>query len=182
MGLHDQARKVGAMAGLDRAAQPAAQTAARVIGHGPAKDLLSGTWLGHPLHPLLTDVPIGAFTSATVLDLIGGSRAGNAADLLVAFGLLSAVPTAAAGVADWSDTFGAEQRVGLVHACSNFLGLALYGASLIARRRGHRGKAKLLGLAGMTSIAVGGYLGGYLSFSLGVGVNHAFDQHEPDDW
>lgn len=182
MSLHDLAERIGAVAALDRAAGPAADAVKRVIRPGLVKDLLSGTPLGHPLHPLLTDVPIGSFTSATLVDLLGGSRGEEAADLLVAVGLVSALPTAAAGAADWSDTYGAEQRIGVVHAAANTVGLALYVASLVARRRGARGAGQLLALGGMAAMTAGGYLGGHLSYSKGVGVNNAFNEHPPEDW
>lgn len=182
MRLHDVAERIGAAAALDRAAEPLAGIVKRAVGKGPVKDLLSGTPLGHPLHPLLTDVPIGSFTSAAILDILGGKRGEAAADLLVSVGILTTLPTAAAGAADWSDTYGAEQRIGVVHAAANLVGLALYVASLLARRRGDRGTGKLLGLGGMASMTVGGYLGGHLSYSKGVGVNNAFNEHPPEDW
>jgi nitrite reductase/ring-hydroxylating ferredoxin subunit/uncharacterized membrane protein len=180
--IHGMATRLGAVTALDRVAKPVAGFVKRAIGHGPIKDLLSGTWLGHPLHPLLTDIPIGSFTSATVLDVVGGRRARDAADALVALGLASAVPTALAGAADWSDTHGHDQRVGVVHAASNSLGLAFYVSSLRARRRGARTRGTVLALLGMTSMTVGGYLGGYLAYSRGVGVNNAFTEEPPDDW
>src|SRR5204862_7183388 len=109
---------------LDAIAGPVAKLVKRAAPpKSPAKDVLSGTWLGHPLHPMLTDIPIGSFTSANVLDLIGGRAGQRAADRLVDLGLLSAVATAAAGAADWSDTYGEEQRIGVVHAASNLLGV-----------------------------------------------------------
>jgi nitrite reductase/ring-hydroxylating ferredoxin subunit len=131
---------------------------------------------------MLTDIPIGSFTSANVLDLIGGRASQRAADRLVDLGLLSAVATAAAGAADWSDTYGEEQRIGVVHAASNLVGVALYAASAVARRRGARGRATMLGLAGTTVMTVGGYLGGHLAWSRGVGINNAFTQHPPTEW
>ncbi|HEV2773956.1 MAG TPA: Rieske 2Fe-2S domain-containing protein [Solirubrobacteraceae bacterium] len=182
MNLHATAEGLGGLQQLDGPAGAAAKAVAQVVGQGPLKDLLSGTRLGHPLHPLLTDIPIGALTSATVLDLIAAERGEHAADMLVALGVLAAVPTAAAGAADWSDSYGPDQRVGAVHAIANVIGLGLYGWSLRARRRGDRATGRALGLAGMTSMAVGGYLGGYLSHSRGVGVNNAFHQHGPEDW
>lgn len=182
MGLHRLAEKVGEIEALDRVARPAAVAMKRLVPQGGLKDLLSGTWLGHPLHPLLTDIPIGSFTSATVLDLVGGERAQGAANTLAGVGLLSALPTAAAGASDWSDTYGEDQRTGVVHALSNVIGLGLYALSVRARRHGDRGRATVLGLAGMTAMTVGGYLGGYLSFSRGVGVNNAFDEHHTEDW
>jgi nitrite reductase/ring-hydroxylating ferredoxin subunit/uncharacterized membrane protein len=131
---------------------------------------------------LLTDIPIGSFTSATVLDLIGGERGQPAADLLVALGVLAALPTAAAGASDWSDTYGDDQRTGVVHALCNVIGLGLYSWSLVARRRGQRTPATLLGLAGMSTMTVAGYLGGYLSYSRGIGVNNAFFHQHSDEW
>src|SRR5438270_10898652 len=95
---HDLAEKTGRIDSLDRISKPVADNVKSVLGRGPAKDALSGTWLGHSLHPLLTDIPIGSFTSATVLDFLGGKKGRKAADLLVALGLLSSVPTAAAGL------------------------------------------------------------------------------------
>lgn len=182
MGLHRLSASLGQIKALDRAASPLAKAVKAAVPHGPMKDLLSGTWLGHPLHPLLTDVPIGAFLSSATLDLVGGPGAAPAADTLIGVGLLAAIPTAAAGVADWSDTYGGEQRVGLIHAAANLVGLAFYAASLVARRRGGRPEGQVLALAGLASMAAGGYLGGYLAYSRGVGVNNAFYQHPPEEW
>jgi nitrite reductase/ring-hydroxylating ferredoxin subunit/uncharacterized membrane protein len=180
--LHDLAARVGSHDGLDRVAAPLAAAAKRATPPGPIKDTLSGTFLGHPLHPLLTDIPIGSFTSASVIDLIGGRGGERAADALVALGLLSALPTAAAGLADWSDTNGDEERIGVVHAAANATGLVLYAASLLARRRGRRTSGRVLALAGMGAMTVGGYLGGHLAFSRGIGVNNGFWQHGPETW
>jgi len=132
--MHSSAEKPGRINALDRLARPAATAVKRAVPPGWRKDLLSGTRLGHPLHPLLTDIPIGALTSATVLDLLGGRPRQDAADALVTVGVLSALPTIAAGAADWSDTYGPDQRVGVVHAVSNALGIGLYAWSLRARR------------------------------------------------
>ena len=176
------ATRVGEIGALDRLAGPLADRVKRVVGKGPLKDFLSGTWLGHPLHPLMTDIPIGSFTTASILDLRAGPRGEEAADILVGIGVVSALPTAAAGMADWSEAYGAEQRVGVVHAAANILGVGLYATSLIARRRGNRTAGKSLGLLGMGVMTVGGYLGGYLGWTRGVGVNNAFWQHEIGDW
>src|SRR5947199_3809019 len=101
---------------LDRIGKPVSTWVGGVVGHGPVKDVLSGTWLGHPLHPMLTDLPIGFWTSSLLLDLVGGRRAHAASDRLMALGILSALPTAASGLSDWSDTIGEERRIGTVHA------------------------------------------------------------------
>lgn len=182
MGLHELTQRIGNVGALDKLTGPWAGLVKRVVGKGLRKDLLSGTYLGHPLHPLLTDIPIGSFTSAAVLDLLGGRRAEPAADLLVALGLASSLPTAASGAADWSDSYGAEQRIGAVHAIANFVGLGFYAASMVARRRGRRSRGVLLGLAGMGAMSAGGYLGGHLVFAQGVGVSRAFEEHGPSEW
>jgi nitrite reductase/ring-hydroxylating ferredoxin subunit/uncharacterized membrane protein len=182
MGLHELARRIGEIEGLDRGTAPLVKATKRLIPAGPVKDLLSGTPLGHPLHPALTDVPIGSFTAATVLDLIGGERSRNAVEALLVLGIIGTLPTAGAGLADWSDTYGSEQRIGLVHAAANVVALSLFAGSLAARRGGRTGLGRMLSLAGMTALATGGYLGGHLTYSRGVGVNNAFYQHEPEDW
>ena len=182
MGLHELASRIGDIDALDRVAGPVSRTAKKLVPAGPVKDVLSGTPVGHPIHPPLTDVPIGCFTAATVLDLLGGSRFEDAVEDLLLVGIVSAVPTASAGLSDWSDTYGSEQRVGLAHAVVNVAALGLFAGSLAARRRGSSGIGRMLGLAGLTTLATGGYLGGHLSFARGVGVNNAFYQHEPEDW
>src|SRR5919199_4229455 len=110
MALHEMARRIGEMETLDKLTKPMVRTAKKLIPAGPVKDLLSGAGLGHPLHPALTDVPIGSFTAATVLDLVGGERFEDAVEALLALGIVTTVPTASAGLADWSDTYGSEQR------------------------------------------------------------------------
>jgi len=182
MALHELVRRIGAMETLDQVTGPMVRTAKKLIPAGPVKDLLSGSGMGHPLHPALTDVPIGSFTAATVLDLVGGERFEEAVEKLLALGIVTTVPTASAGMADWSDTYGSEQRIGLVHAVANVASLCLFAGSLTARRQGHRVLGRTLSLAGMTTLLTGGYLGGHLTFAEGVGVNNAFYQHTPDDW
>jgi nitrite reductase/ring-hydroxylating ferredoxin subunit/uncharacterized membrane protein len=167
---------------LDRLGGPLGDAVRGALDRQPLKDLLSGTWLGHPLHPLLTDLPIGFWTSAFTLDLLGGRRSRAAATQLVAWGVLTAVPTAASGASDWSDTTGAERRIGLVHAAANTTALACYAASWLARRRGRHARGVMLGLAGATAATVGGYLGGHLLQTLGVGVDHSSFPAPPTVW
>jgi hypothetical protein len=126
MGVYTAARRLGRVEALDRGARPLAKAVTRLVRPGALKDVLTGKWLGHPLHPLLTDIPIGSLTSATLLDLVGGARSSTAADTLVAVGLAAAVPTALAGATDWSDTYGEDQRIGVVHALANTVGLGCY--------------------------------------------------------
>ena len=156
-----------------------------VLSPGKVKDALSGTWLGHALHPLLTDVVIGSFLSATLLDVRGGDDDGRASERLIAVGIAAYGPTALTGASDWADTEPADdavRRVGLVHAASNTTALSLYVASLAARRRGDRGKGKILAAGGATVLMVAGYLGGHLSFAQGVGPDQTVFDPGPEDW
>jgi len=146
------------------------------------KDLLSGTWLGHPLHPPLTDVVIGAWTSALLLDSLRDERADAAADRLVAVGILAAVPTAAAGLSDWADVRGASRRVGSVHAIGNTTAIVLHMLSWLARRRDDRGRARALSALGFGIATFSAWLGGHLSFANGVGVNQNAFEQAPSDW
>jgi nitrite reductase/ring-hydroxylating ferredoxin subunit/uncharacterized membrane protein len=167
---------------LDPAADRVRAAAASAIPSGPRKDLLSGTWLGHPLHPMLTDLPIGFWTSAFVLDVVGGKRSRPAAELLVGLGVLSALPTAASGAADWSDTDGRSRRVGLVHAAANTSAIAFYAWSWNARRQHRHARGVALGFLGATAATVGGFLGGHLLARLGVGVDNTAFQSGPSTW
>ncbi len=182
MTMHDLATRIEHIDRLDVIAKPLGELVKRLIPNGRRKDVLSGTWLGHPLHPLLTDIPIGSFTSATILDLIGGRRLQPAANLLAGIGVVSVAPTAAAGFADWSDTYGPGRRIGVVHAAANVVGVGFYTASIMSRRHGKRFKATVLGLMGMGVMSVGGYLGGHLTFVRGVGVNRTFMEDPSREW
>jgi nitrite reductase/ring-hydroxylating ferredoxin subunit/uncharacterized membrane protein len=144
---------------------------------GPAarrlKNWLNGVWLGHPLHPVLTDVAIGSWTAGAMLDLV---NARGAADAVLTVGVLSAVPTAMAGAADWSDTEGEARRAGLVHAMLNGAGLSLMVASLFARRGNQRALGIGLSTVGLTLTGVSAWLGGHLVYALGTNINRtAFD-------
>lgn len=180
--LETAVRRIEALRAADPVATPVQRLLRRALGDGPARDALTGRWLGHAVHPMLTDLPIGFWTSAFTLDLIGGRRQRAAAQRLVALGVLCAVPAAVTGAADWTETQGKDRRVGLVHAASNSAALACFTASWLARRRGRTARGVLWGLAGSTAATAGGYLGGHLVQRLGVGVdNTAFDP-APDEY
>jgi nitrite reductase/ring-hydroxylating ferredoxin subunit len=180
--LQQTVRRLERLEALDKVAKPLAGAVRRAVRPRAVRNLFSGTDLGHPLHPVLTDLPIGAWVMSALLDAAGGSAAEGAADLLVAAGVVTAVPTAAAGLNDWSDTTGPETRVGLVHAAVNTTALSLYLASVVARARGRRRGGKALGLAGLGVLTGGAYLGGHLSFGMGVDVNRTAWEQRPDQW
>jgi nitrite reductase/ring-hydroxylating ferredoxin subunit/uncharacterized membrane protein len=170
---------------LDPPGKAIAKAARGVLGPGALKDALSGTWLGHALHPVLTDLVIGSFLSATLLDVVGGDEDGQAAERLISVGIAAYAPTALTGVNDWADAEPADpavRRVGLVHAVSNSVALTLYASSLAARKRGARGRGKLLGAAGASVLGLAGFLGGHLSFTQGVGPNQTVFDEGPDEW
>lgn len=179
-------RIVASSAALDGAGSVIAEKIRGIMpSGGGVKDVLSGVFLGHTLHPLLTDVPIGAWTSATILDLVGGASSRPAAQKLVGIGLAAAAPTAWTGWTDWADTEPGNptvRRLGLVHAAANGTAALMYGLSLAARRRGAHTTGVLFGLAGAGAMGAGGWLGGDLVFARGVGVNQTAFDAEPGDW
>lgn len=145
-----------------------------VLRNQRLRDLLHGVPLGHPVHPALVQVPIGAWTSAAILDLIRGQR--RPATVLVAVGTASAVPAIAAGWNDWAEQAPEQRRVGLVHATANAVGLALYAASLGARLRGRHNTGRALGYLGLAAVSGGAYLGGHLAYKQGAAVNHGVSE------
>jgi len=138
---------------------------------GRPRDALAGDWLGHALHPLLTDVPLGCWIGASLLDVVGGRGSRLGARRLVALGLLAVPVTVASGLVDWSRSPDARvRRVGVVHAGGNVAVAGLYLGSWLARRRDRHVLGVVAALAG-GGLAVGtGYLGGHLSFARGAGV------------
>src|SRR4051812_33163179 len=155
---------------LDGFVRPLVRLTSPLSG-GTLGSVLRGDWLGHALHPMLTDIPIGCWTSSFVLDLCGGRRSRVASQRLIGLGLLAVVPTAAAGALDWHETTGDERRrVGVVHAFSNSVAALLYFASWRARRRGRQHVGVLFGAAAGLAATVGGHLGGHLSFGRHTGT------------
>jgi nitrite reductase/ring-hydroxylating ferredoxin subunit len=165
------ARRLERAEGLDGAARALADAVRRWAGTGAGADALHGVWLGQPVHPALTGLPIGFWTSAAVLDFVPGSE--RAARALIALGLAGSVPTAAAGLADWSSLHREQQRVGLAHGAAGAGAWALFAGSLAARAAGHTAGGRALALGGLATLTAGAYLGRHLAFPLGAGASHA---------
>lgn len=183
--LQAYASRLGRIEALDAPANKIAAVVRKAIPGGPVKDALSGTWLGHAFHPLMTDVPIGTWTSAVLLDWLGGRESRKGADRLIGVGLLAAVPTIVSGSSDWADTTVSSddiRRVGLIHAAFNAAGTTLFVGSYVARRRDRRASGKLLGLAAISSIGAGGWLGGHLSYKQASGVDQTALEEGPTEW
>ena len=164
---------------LDAVSDKLADLTEPLFANQTVVDVSSGTPLGHPLHPLLITIPIGSWSSALLFDVLQDPKA---ADTLIGVGILSAVPTAFAGLSDWRDTEGAERRVGLLHATANTAALTLMTASWVARRAGRRPLGISLSLAAFSMVSLGGWLGGHLSYALGVGVDTTAFQQPEDEW
>jgi len=140
------------------------------------RDRLRGDWLGIPLHPMLTDVTIGAWTGSFVADVAGGRAARPFSRHLILLGNVAALPTVATGLADWSRLDREGRRVGIVHAASNLAATALYARSYGARRGGRHGAGVAWGLAAATIATLGGHLGAMLVFRYSGGVDRAPEQ------
>ncbi|MEA2192440.1 MAG: hypothetical protein QOI73_2561 [Solirubrobacteraceae bacterium] len=170
---------------LDAPGKKIAKAVRGALGPGTVKDAISGVWMGHALHPLLTDVVIGSWTSANLLDLLGGEDTDEAAQRLIAVGIAAYPSVAVTGLVDWADgePVGSEvRRIGLVHAALNSVALGLYVASLVNRRKGNRATGVALALAGSAWMGAAGHLGGHLAFRLGQGVDQTVFDAGSGDW
>lgn len=170
---------------LEPVANSVQEAVGKVMGTvGPSvTDFLHGTWLGHPLHVALTDVPIGAWTAAAVMDALDlGSeqpKLAASADAALAIGVAAAIPAAVTGIADWRHVYGYPRRVGLIHATLNATGLLLQVASLALRLTGSRRQGVAISSMGYLATLSAAWLGGELVEEQGIGVDHTAFQSGP---
>lgn len=157
--------------GLDPIVQPVHRFLDAVLKPRDLEDVLHGVPAGHPVHPVLVQIPVGAWTSAAVLDLLPGTA--RASRVLVGVGVLASGSAILTGWADWARARPQQQRVGIVHAAANEIGTMVYAASWVARRLGHDGIGRVLSFGAFGLIGIGGYLGGHLAYRQAVGANHA---------
>jgi len=145
-------------------------------------DLLNGVWLGHPLHPLLVSLPLGALTTAAMLDTVSMLTGGKSrsATVVIAVGLAGALPAAATGAAEWRHIYDNKARIGLGHAMLNSAALTCYGVSLLNRLGG--GSGRVPAMLGFGLLSAAGYLGGHLAYSEQVGVRHLPHAEAPEDF
>jgi len=179
--LHRLTEWIGQRPALDKVGDGLMWVLGPTFNSRLVKNAANGTWLGHPLHPLLVTLPIGTWVGSGLLDLLGEDNE-QAADTLLATGVISALPTAMAGLAQWVDTYGPPRRVGAAHALANNVAVVLQLASMVARRRGRRGLGKGLSLGALGLVAGAGYLGGHPSYVLGVGIGHTAFHDPVEDW
>ncbi len=151
-----------------------------------AKNFLHGTWLGEPLHVVLTDIPIGAWTTAIVFDALDSMNARReykvAADTALTVGLIGAVGAAATGLTDWQDIDPPARRIGLVHGLLNVISVALFGSSFLARRKGGRTTGRSLAALGYAVSVAAARLGGDLVYGQKVGVDHTAPEKLPGEF
>jgi nitrite reductase/ring-hydroxylating ferredoxin subunit/uncharacterized membrane protein len=170
------------------AIQPAVTNAFKSAGPAgqEVKNFLHGTWLGHPLHPVLTDVPVGAWTAALALDAMetisGRKELSAGADAAIAVGLVGALGSAVTGLTDWSDTYGRARKVGLLHGLLNAGATVLYTTSLVMRRRKKRSAGLGLAMLGYAATSAAAYLGGHLVYGEQIGVDHTAAQEMPNEF
>jgi nitrite reductase/ring-hydroxylating ferredoxin subunit/uncharacterized membrane protein len=150
------------------------------------KDALNGVWLGHPLHPVLTDLPIGAWSAAAIFDALDAERPSaayrSAAGLCVKVGLVGAAGAAVTGLTDWSDTGGGSRRVGLIHGLLNLTATGCYLASMRARGRRRPEAGRWYAFTGYAIAAFSAYLGGELVYNRQIGVDHSADAEAPEEF
>jgi nitrite reductase/ring-hydroxylating ferredoxin subunit/uncharacterized membrane protein len=141
---------------------------------GPIKDLLHGTWLGHPVHAAITDIPIGALLIAVLLDLLN-ERA--AADVALVVAILAMLVAALSGAADYIDTDGTARARATVHSTLMVVALLVLLVSLVLRAGNPEDRTVpvILAIVGFLIVTGGAYVGGDVVYQLGNMVSrHAW--------
>jgi len=142
-------------------------------------DLLHGRLTGHALHPALSDLPIGFWAGAVLLDVVGDH---GAAGVLSGAGVAAGVAAAVSGVADWTVSDGRDRRVGLLHGLTQTLALGIVAASVGLRLGDLTVPAIFLLVAGAALSVASAYLGGHLVLGRGVMVDHTAWTDGPRGW
>ena len=168
MNLHQLLGSVEGVESLDAPAAATSRIAGRLIEGTRLAGALRGSWLGHPVHPLLITIPVGTWMTSAVFDIL--FKDVTTARRLIAVGLAATPPTVLAGWADYSLLDRRQQRVGLVHAASNAVGVTMFWLSYRAYRRNRNRAARIYSFLGLAAISVGGALGGHLSYAQGAGM------------
>jgi nitrite reductase/ring-hydroxylating ferredoxin subunit len=163
--------RVADIATFDKVIEPARHAVLGALRPPAVKDLLHGTWLGHPVHPVLVQVPVGTWVSAGLLDVIPPLR--PAATFLIGAGVAAAVPAAASGAADWSEQDTGVRRLGALHAVANTAALGLYVGSLAARRKGRGALGRVLSYSGLLIAGGSAAIGGHMSYAQSSGASHS---------
>ncbi|MCW2701195.1 MAG: Rieske (2Fe-2S) iron-sulfur domain protein [Blastococcus sp.] len=168
MGILDRVADLDA---FDKVIEPARRAVQGALKPQALKDFLHGSWLGHPLHPVLVQVPVGSWVSAGLLDAIPSMR--PAATVLIGTGVAAAVPASLAGAADWSEQGTGVRRLGAIHATLNIAALGLYVGSLAARGKGRDTLGRVLSYSGLGIAGGSAAIGGHMSYAQSSGASHA---------
>ena len=171
MSLFSVLDRLSEVSSFDKSLESARTAVDKVLKPQAFKDLLHGTWLGHPLHPVLAMVPVGTWLSAGILDLTPPTR--PAATALIGTGVAASLPAALAGAADWSEQDDAVRRLGALHAAANVAALGLYVGSLVARAKGNGTLGRVLAYSGLGLASGSAAVGGHMSYAQSSGANHS---------
>ncbi|KWX65718.1 DUF2231 domain-containing protein [Mycobacterium sp. NAZ190054] len=179
MNVHSLLRSAESVSAVDGPAERAADTVDRLLGDGRIAAALRGSWLGHPVHPLLIFLPLGSWTTALLFDV--AFRDHTTARRLLGVGLAAAPPTALAGWADFALLNREQRRVGLIHAVTNAVAIGLFALAYRAHRAQHHRRATALTVVALVVVSVGGALGGHLAYAQGAGVHRWQAPHHGRD-
>lgn len=177
-------RLVSSMPWLDGASEVIKTISEPVFGQDKPRELrdfLYGVWLGHPLHPVVVDGPIGFWVASALLDAAGEDRA---ADWTLKAGTVTALGAAVTGIAQWQDLQEMEtpKRMGTLHALLNVSATGIYALAWVCRDSGARGPGRALALTGLGVASLSAWFGGDLAYDLGIGVNRTAFAEPAGEW